>query len=394
MTTRQLHRKDSGFRNGSVMVLSFSHFIHDIYLSFLAPLLPRLIDKFGLSMTQAGFLSTMLQIPALINPYLGTVADRMNGRYFIILAPSLTAVAMSALGAAPNYYFLLLLLFVAGVSTSLFHVPAPVLIHHLSGEKSGRGMSFYMTGGELARAAGPVFIIAIVSVSGLEGYYPVLVIGVATSFFLHLKFRDIPVPIKAKDKVPLMDTIRETKQVFIPISGILIARGFMHATMTSFLPVYIELETGNLWLAGISLALVEAAGVLGILTLGPLSDRLGRKNTILLCLVTAPVSMMAFLGTAGWLRYLFLILTGFTLLSATPVMLALVQEHARKGPAAANGLFIMLSFLSRSSIVVLVGFAADRFGLGPTYLASALFGLVGIPFILLLPGRSGVRFWA
>ena len=66
-------------------------------------------------------------------------------------------------------------------------------------------------------------------------------------------------------------------------------------------------------------------------------------------------------------------------------MLALVQEHGRHSPAAANGLFMMISFIARSAVVVVVGFIADRIGLHATYLISAAMGLVGIPFIFKLP---------
>ena len=78
------------FQTGKVLALSFCHFIHDIYSSFLSPLLPLLIEKLSLSLTQAGLTSTVLQLPALLNPLLGTLADRVSVRYFIILAPMIT----------------------------------------------------------------------------------------------------------------------------------------------------------------------------------------------------------------------------------------------------------------------------------------------------------------
>jgi len=80
-----------------------------------------------------------------------------------------------------------------------------------------------------------------------------------------------------------------------------------------------------------------------------------------------------------------LLVVGFSLLSTTPVMLALIQENARHSPAAANRLFMMISFIARSAVVVVVGFIADRIGLNATYLISAAMGLVGIPFVLMLP---------
>ena len=56
------------FHTGGVLMLSLCHFVHDVYSSFLSPLLPLLIEKFSLSLTRAGLLSTVMQLPALLNP--------------------------------------------------------------------------------------------------------------------------------------------------------------------------------------------------------------------------------------------------------------------------------------------------------------------------------------
>ncbi|MEJ2040199.1 MAG: MFS transporter, partial [Desulfosarcinaceae bacterium] len=170
---------DEGFRTGGVLLVSFCHFVHDIYSSFLSPLLPLLIEKLSLSLTRAGLLTTVMQLPALINPIIGLWADRISVRWFIILAPSLTAVPMCLVGLAPNYGVLMFLLFLAGISVSLFHVPAPVMIAKLSGPYKGRGMSFFMVGGEFARTIGPMAAVGAVSLMGLEGYYPIMVFGLA-----------------------------------------------------------------------------------------------------------------------------------------------------------------------------------------------------------------------
>jgi MFS transporter, FSR family, fosmidomycin resistance protein len=173
----------------------------------------------------------------------------------------------------------------------------------------------------------------------------------------------------------------------LPLTAIMVTRGFMHASMIAFLPTYIKMETGNLWLAGIALTLFEAAGVAGVLAAGFISDWFGRRETLLVSLLGAPLFLFVFTLSGGWLRVAALIATGFTLLSTTPVMLALVQETARQAPAAANGLFMMISFIARSAVVVVIGFIADRIGLNATYLISAAMGLIGIPFVLVLPKK-------
>ncbi len=379
------------FQAGAVLLLSTCHFIHDIYSSFLSPLLPLLIQKFSLSLTRAGLLTTIMQLPALLNPFIGVWADRISVRWFIILAPTLTAVPMSLIGLAPGYASLMILLFITGISVSLFHVPSPVMVAKLSGDFKGRGMAFFMTGGELARTIGPLVAVGGVSLLGLEGFYPVMVLGLFSSVWLYLKFKNVQIRSTHAHPITLKSTWSEMRAVLVPLVAILCARGFMHAAITTFLPTFIEMKTGDLWLAGTSLALVEGSGVAGVLTAGSLSDRFGRRQVLLVSLVGAPIMLMAFIWLDGWLRFAALMITGFTLLSTTPVMLALVQEHSRTSPAAANGIFMMVSFMARSSVVVAVGYLGDVIGLQTTYICSALIGLAGIPFILMLPKQNDVR---
>jgi FSR family fosmidomycin resistance protein-like MFS transporter len=127
-----------------------------------------------MTLTQAGLLSTVMQLPALINPWIGSLADRISVRWFLILAPAMTAIPMSLIGVAPTYGMLLVLMLFAGISISAFHVPAPVVVARMSGDRKGMGMSFFMVGGEAARAIGPMVAVGLVALLGLDGFYPVM----------------------------------------------------------------------------------------------------------------------------------------------------------------------------------------------------------------------------
>ena len=242
-----------------------------------------------------------------------------------------------------------------------------------------------MTGGELARTIGPIAAVGAVSAFGLEGFYPVMIVGLVCSAWLYISLKDVPINSANAKRVSLKGTWAEVRFLMLPLFAVLAARGFMHAAIGTFLPTFITQQTNDLWLAGFSLTLVESAGVVGILTAGPLSDAFGRRRVLLVSLIGAPIALAGFLHLDGWLRFAALMVTGFTLLSTTPVMLAMVQEHAKTSPAAANGLFMMASFTARSTVVVLVGMLGDWVGLETTYLWSAVLGFAGIPFILMLP---------
>ena len=151
------------FQTGNVLTISFGHFMHDVYTSFLAPILPLLIQNLGISMYQAGILDVVRKSPSLLNPFIGIIADKICVRYFVILAPAITAIGMSLLGIMPNYWALVAMLFLVGISNTLFHIPAPVIIKQTSANQVGLGMSYFMLGGELSRTVGPLLITATIS---------------------------------------------------------------------------------------------------------------------------------------------------------------------------------------------------------------------------------------
>ena len=377
--------KTNRFQTGRVSLVAFSHFIHDVYTSFLSPLLPIIIEKLSLSLSQAGLLSTVMQVPALANPVIGLFADNKGlARWLVILAPTLTAIPMSLILVAPSYTILLILFFLSGVSVALYHVPSPVLVAKYSGQRKGRGMSLYMTGGESARTVGPMFAVAAVSLLGADHFYTVMGFAVCTSVLLYFTLEKETEKTRIQKTGSLKSSFREIAHVLVPITGILSARSFMHASMGVFLTVYVEKNTGSLWLGGAALALYEAFGVAGVLSAGTLSDWLGRQRVLLWVLTVAPVAILGFVFTTGIWQVAALVITGFTVLSTTPVMLAIIQENATQNPSAANGLFMMVSFAVRSVAVFLCGIIGDLFGLENMFLISALIGFSAVFFLLKL----------
>lgn len=169
---RRGKEKSGSFETRSVVAISGGHFTHDSYTAFLPSLLPLLIERLSLSLAMAGSLALFLQLPSLLNPLIGHLADRLQSRLFVVLAPGVTATFMVLLGMSESYFQLIFLLLCAGLSVASFHAPAPALVARVSGDRVGRGMSFFMTGGELGRTVGPVLAAWAASRWGLEGIYP------------------------------------------------------------------------------------------------------------------------------------------------------------------------------------------------------------------------------
>ncbi|MBU1699874.1 MAG: MFS transporter [Candidatus Eisenbacteria bacterium] len=374
------------FDSGGVLAISAGHALHDTYTAFLPPLLPAFIQKFALSRTEAGLLSVFIQGASLLQPFIGHLADRVSLRYFVILTPALSAILMSLLGIAPGYGWLALLLLLAGISSAGLHAVGPVLAGHLSGSNLGRGMGFWMVGGELGRTLGPIIIVSAVGVLSLNGTPWLMTGGLAISILLFYKLRRIPErPAAAREGRPWRQTLVSMRAFLLPLSAIVFTRAFALVALTIYLPTFLIDQGSDLWTAGASLSILEGAGVAGALLGGTLSDRIGRRAILFLSLGATPPLMMLFLFSGGWLRLLSLVLMGFTALSTTPVIMAMVQEQNPENRALANGIYMAMSFSLRALVVIIYGGLGDSFGMRTAFTISAVMPLIGCPFIMRLP---------
>ena len=372
-----------------VFAVAAGHFTHDIYSAFLAPLLPILQEQLGIGYALTGNLAVFTQIPSLLNPFIGYLADRVSLRYFVIFAPAVTATLMSSMGLTSSYLGLAFLLLAAGVSIAAFHAPAGAMIGELAGDRVGTGMSIFMAAGELARTLGPLFAVAGVAWFGLAGLWRLAFVGWAVTGILFWRLHNI----EAKPRPPESDAWARLwprlLRIFPFLAWLVLGRVSMQAALTTYLPIFMKDERGlSVALAAASLTILEAAGFVGALLSGSLSDRLGRHRMLFLLMLLSPLLMILFLFSSGWIVILLLIALGLTAISLQPVILALVQDLFPDNRALANGSYMALSFTLRAVGIWAIGLTADAFGLVPAFVLSALVGLLALPAIFFIPKKA------
>jgi FSR family fosmidomycin resistance protein-like MFS transporter len=376
------------FRISKVLTISFSHFAHDVYTAFLAPLLPILIKTYSLSYTQAGLLNIVRGIPSLFNPLIGAYIDRLGGRRIIIMAPTISAISMTLIGVTPSFGILLILLFIAGVNSTFYHVPSPVIMKQVSGKRSGLGMSFFMLGGETARTLGPVIALAAVSLWGIDGLWKLIPFGLFSSLLLYwrLKNMDIKGLSRNKEAENLSDIntiLKKVYKFFLLLSLFLIFRSTVKTALTFFLPTFLKVKGESLWLAGISLSVIELAGMAGTFFGGYISDKIGRKNTMLIASILTPISMFLFLEANTFFKFVLLIILGIVLFSTGSVMLAFVHDIKTDRPAFVNSLYMVASFATSTLSTFGIGKVADNIGLEQTFYWTAFISILAIPVVLM-----------
>ncbi len=380
---------DAGFQVDQVATISVGHVVQDSYTAFLAPLLPLLQTQLGIGYALAGSLAIFTQLPSVLNPFIGYLADRISVRYFVILAPAVTATVFTSLGLATSYAALAALLLIGGLAIAAFHAPAPAMVARISGQRVGTGMSIFMATGELARTIGPLMAVAGVTWFGLGGLWRMAAVGWLMSLILYLRLRRVPATVHSPASLAMDAFWGKARQVFPALVWLLAGRSLLVAALTTYLPIFMSDERQvSLWLAAAALTILQGAGVIGALAAGTLSDRWGRQRVLLVVTVAAPLLLLIFLYSPPWLAVPLLIALGLASLSTQPVVLALVQDQFPHNRALANGVYLAINFLVQATAIWAIGALADRFGLTPAYAISALLAMVCIPAVFRLPGRA------
>ena len=370
------------FQTGDVATIAGGHAVHDTYTAFLAPLLPYFVEKFGLTNAAAGALAAFLQLPSLLQPFIGHLADRTTLRWIVILGPGVTGTAMSFLGWAPTYATLAMLLIVAGFSVASFHATAPVAVGYLSGNRLGRGMGFWMVGGEIGRTIGPLVVVSALAVMSIRSMASLSLVAIATSIFLFIRLRDVPLRTRDDgEQIPWRPAVRAMRGLMVLLGTLVALRSMMVMATTLFLPIYLTDNATGLWVAGIALSIVEAAGIAGAFAGGWISDHVGRRAVLIFGQIAAPLALLAFLGTDGWIRIAILPLIGLSLLAVPPVLMAVVQESFPQSRALANGVYLSMNFAIRSVAAIAYGAFADSHGLTTAMYVAAAAMFAGLPLI-------------
>lgn len=383
--------EEQPFDTAGVTTITLGHAVHDTYTAFLPPLLPVLIEKFTLSNSQAGLLNVFLQWPSLLQPFIGYLADRRNLRYLVIIAPSISAVCMSLLGVAPSYALIAFLLLIVGAGSAGLHSVGPVIAANMSGKQIGRAMGMWMVGGGLGYTVGPLIIVAAISLIGLERVPWLMFGGILASVALYWRLGDVStLAPTAKAPPQWRAALVAMRPLLFPVVGITVVRSFMSAALSTYLPLFLKSEGSTLWFAGAALAIFEAAGMIGSLTAGSVSDRIGRRKVLAAAMALASPLMFAFMFASGLARLPLLVALGFTALSIMPVMMAMAQERFPESRAMANGVYLGLSFLSNAAATLALGILADAFSLRIAFAISAAVPLLGLPLVAMLPGRNKV----
>jgi Arabinose efflux permease len=324
---------------------------------------------------------------SILQPVIGHWADRVNLRKVALIGPAVTGIFLSLLGTAPSYPVALLYCLLAGFSSASMHAVLPALVGTYSGKSVGKGMSFWMVGGELGVMVGPMIMTAMIATRTLHLSAWFMAGGIAISLILNYLMRDEPYVIvnnKASHSIPA----KKLRIVMLPLGCIVLLRALMRTAAEIYLPVFLLENGAGVWFAGISISILQGFGVLGVVLGGFANDRFGYKPVLSGSLVFSGLGMLAFVFTAGAARIASLAVLGTTSMMMLPIGMAIAQENFPENRSLANGIYLAMVFAINALVGVLTGFLYDQIGGQWTYTIGGLVVLLALPFVFLLPKRE------
>lgn len=372
----------------AISALFLIHFTGDFFYSFIQPLLPVLVDKFTLNMTQVGLITGVSTIMGLlIQPIFGYMADHFKTRGLLLIGSLVGMLCIPQVGIAPYFWVVLLLIGFGSIGSAIYHPIAAGMVSVYAGRRTGLSMSIFGLGGTLGFTIGPIVSTAYVTLMGLHRL-PILTLP-GLVVFVMLVFM-IPASDGAGHaRKDLIGSIRESiGDVWKPVAliwSLAVSRAFVVQAILTFMPVFAASEGHSLVSVGSLVSLFTAGGALSAIVCGHLVDRIGFRPIYFFSFALASPSAFLFINGADRLIYPFAFLSGFFLLATMFPAMALAQQIAPKGRSLISGIIMGLGIGTAGIMMPLVGRIADVFGIQAVLNVIALTPLAAIFLIRYLP---------
>lgn len=366
-------------------VLSLAHMLNDMYSNFLPQMLPFLVVlNSNFTATRAAILVAAFTISSsLVQPFFGYFLDRQGKRWLVYVGTLWMGIMLSLTGIVENYVVLVTLAALAGLGTAAFHPQASTMVNVLSGHRKAVLLSGFVAFGNFGYALGPLLLIPLFQTYGLHATLVTVVPGILVALLLLFFAPRSDVLVgTAPELSEVMLSLKSSAKELIAIVGVIAIRSLAYTGMLTMLPLYFKSQNLSNIAGSHLVSIMLAAGAIGGIIGGFISDTFGRKRLIVGSLVISTPLFFAFLNTQGTLSVVFLALAGATLLSSFSVTVIAAQEIIPNNKAMAAGLTMGFAGGIGGLAVILLGRIADLWGLQTAisviFLLPLLAGLIGM----------------
>ena len=368
------------------------HLLNDTLQAVIPAIFPVLAEEKGLTFTQLGLIAFALNMVAsVLQPVVGYMSDKKPMPYALPAGMLFSLVGIGGLAFAPDYWMIVVSVMLLGFGSAVFHPEGSRVSFMAAGSKRGLSQSIYQVGGNSGQALAPL-IGAYILVPYGQKSAAIFMIVAALGIFMLMKIsawykQQLEEEKLNKRKKVLLSSIGDLtkKQVGIALSLLLViifARSFYVTSITSFFIFHLmekySLQSGE---GLLYIFLFLALGAVGTFFGGPMADKIGRKNVIVLSLAV-PIPLCILLPYVPlWAVIVLLMVIGFFIMLSFSVTVVYAQELVPSKIGTMAGLTVGLAFGMGAIGAVVIGILMDHLGIYTTMIIVSflpIMGLVGL----------------
>lgn len=357
-------------------IISLAHLLNDLYSNYLPQMLPFLVVLYqGFTATRAAIVVSAFSITSsFTQPLFGYFMDRQGKRWLAYIGTLWMATMLSLTGLVHNYLLLVILAALAGLGTAVFHPQASAMVNTLSMDRKAVILSVFVAFGNFGFALGPLLLVPLFQTFGLKATVVTIIPGIIVALLLFLFSPRDQASVNTPPTLAIVfKTLRKSAKELTAIVGVIAVRSMAYTGLLTMLPLYFKYKSLSNIQSSHLVTIMLAAGAIGGIIGGFISDYFGRKQLIIGSLILSTPLFYAFFLTSGILSTAFLALAGAALLSSFSVTVVAAQEAIPDNKALAAGITMGFAGGLGSLAVISIGRIGDLFGL--TAAVAVLFGL-------------------
>ncbi|ANU26677.1 MFS transporter [Planococcus versutus] len=374
---------------GVMFAIGGCHLLNDSLQSVIPAMFPILEVSLSLTYTQLGLIAFVLNMVAsVLQPVVGFISDKKPMPFALPLGMTSSFMGIAGLAFASEYWMILVSVIFLGLGSAIFHPEGSRVSFMAAGSKRGLSQSIYQVGGNTGQALAPLisaFILVPLGQIGIALFLFVAALGIFILSKISIWYKQqLEQEKRQKVKKILLSSLPEmTKQqigvALVLLLIIIFARSFYVTNMTSFYIFHLiefyglTIQQGQLYVF-----LFLGVGAVGTFFGGPIADKIGRKNVILLS-ITVPIPLAAFLPYLPLPAVLlFLACIGFFIMLSFSVTVVYAQELVPSKIGTMAGLTVGLAFGMGAIGAVVIGILMDAIGVYHTMIIVSFLPIIGV----------------